>query len=56
MFTERWEEFNKMSGMGRVGTTGGEIAALIAFLVSDESSYITGQNYPICGLLNLGLG
>ena len=55
MFPERWEEFNKMSGMGRVGTTD-EIAALIAFLVSDEASYITGQNYPICGLLNLGLG
>lgn len=55
MFPERWEEFNKMSGMDRVGTTD-EIAALIAFLVSDEASYITGQNYPICGLLNLGLG
>jgi len=55
MFPESWEEFNKMSGMGRVGTTD-EIAALIAFLVSDEAGYITGQNYPICGLLNLGLG
>ena len=55
MFPERWEEFNQMSGLGRVGTTD-EIAALIAFLVSDEAGYITGQNYPICGLLNLGLG
>ena len=55
MFPERMEEFNQMSGLGRVGTTD-EIAALIAFLVSDEAGYITGQNYPICGLLNLGLG
>ncbi len=55
MFPERWEEFNRMSGVGRVGTTE-EIAALVAFLASEEANYITGQNYPICGLLNLGLG
>ncbi|MBW1802282.1 MAG: SDR family oxidoreductase [Deltaproteobacteria bacterium] len=55
MFPERWDEFNQMSGMGRVGTTD-EIAALVAFLVSDEAGYVTGQNYPVCGLLNLGLG
>ena len=53
MFPERWEEFNRLSGLGRVGTPE-EIAALIAFLVSDEAGYITGQNYPICGLWNLG--
>ena len=55
MFPERWDEFNQMSGLGRVGTTE-EIAAMVAFLVSDEANYITGQNYPVCGLLNLGLG
>ena len=55
LFPERWDEFNQMSGLGRVGTTD-EIAALVAFLVSDEANYITGQNYPVCGLLNLGLG
>jgi len=41
MFPERWEEFNQMSGMGRVGTAD-EIAALIAFLVSDEASLYHG--------------
>ena len=55
MFPERWDEFNQMSGLGRVGKID-EIAALAAFLVSDEANYITGQNYPVCGLLNLGLG
>ena len=55
MFPERWDEFNAMSGLGRVGTTH-EIAALVAYLVSDEAGYISGQNYPIMGLLNLGLG
>lgn len=55
MFPERWEEFGRMSGLGRVAQPE-EIAALIAYLVSDEAGYVTGQNYPICGLLNLGLG
>jgi NAD(P)-dependent dehydrogenase (short-subunit alcohol dehydrogenase family) len=55
LFPERWDEFNAMSGLGRVGTTD-EIAGLIAYLVSDEAGYISGQNYPIMGLLNLGRG
>ncbi len=55
MFPERWEEFNKLSGLGRVGTPE-EIAALAAYLVSDEAGYVTGQNYLICGLWNLGMG
>jgi NAD(P)-dependent dehydrogenase (short-subunit alcohol dehydrogenase family) len=53
MFPERWEEFNSWSGMGRVGKPE-EIAALAAYLVSDEAGYVTGQNYWICGLYNLG--
>ena len=53
MFPDRWEEFNRLSGLGRVGKPE-EIAALIAYLVSDEAGYVTGQNYPICGLWNLG--
>jgi NAD(P)-dependent dehydrogenase (short-subunit alcohol dehydrogenase family) len=55
MFPERWEEFNRLSGMGRVGKPE-EIAALAAYLVSDEAGYVTGQNYWICGLWNLGAG
>ena len=55
MFPERWEEFNQLSGMGRVGKPE-EIAALAAYLVSDEAAYVSGQNYMICGLWNLGRG
>jgi len=31
-----------------------EVANLIVFLVSDEASYITGQNYAVCGGRSLG--
>jgi NAD(P)-dependent dehydrogenase (short-subunit alcohol dehydrogenase family) len=34
--------------MGRYGKTG-EVAELIAFLVSDRAAYITGQNIRIDG-------
>lgn len=32
-----------------------DIANLVAFLASDEAGFITGQNYPVCGVMNLGL-
>jgi NAD(P)-dependent dehydrogenase (short-subunit alcohol dehydrogenase family) len=53
MFPDRREEFSRLSGIGRMGKPE-EIAALVAYLVSDEAGYVTGQNYPICGLWNLG--
>jgi NAD(P)-dependent dehydrogenase (short-subunit alcohol dehydrogenase family) len=31
-----------------------EVANLVVFLVSDEASYITGQNYAVCGGRSLG--
>lgn len=31
------------------------IASLVGFLATDEAGYITGQNYPVCGVMNLGL-
>lgn len=34
--------------MGRMGTPA-EIAAVAAFLASDEASYVTGQNFPVDG-------
>jgi len=43
----------KFTGFGRLGKPE-EVAAVVVFLVSDEASLITGQNYAVCGLTNLG--
>ncbi|WP_317928917.1 SDR family NAD(P)-dependent oxidoreductase [Halioxenophilus sp. WMMB6] len=32
-----------------------DIAKLVTFLASEDAKFITGQNYPVCGLMNLGL-
>ena len=39
--------------MGRMGT-GGDISSLVLYLVSDEASYITGQNIHVNGGMFLG--
>jgi NAD(P)-dependent dehydrogenase (short-subunit alcohol dehydrogenase family) len=44
----------KTTGLGRLGKPE-EIAAMVIFLASDEASFITGQNYPVCGLKNIGV-
>lgn len=43
--TEGW---TKLTPLGRLGTTT-DVANLIAFLVSDEASFITGQTINVCG-------
>jgi NAD(P)-dependent dehydrogenase (short-subunit alcohol dehydrogenase family) len=48
------DSLGKATGFGRFGEPD-DIAALVAFLASDEARYITGQNYAVCGVMNLGL-
>ena len=45
---EMFEKLSKTQPIGRMGQPA-EIAALALFLASDESSFITGSDYPIDG-------
>lgn len=45
--------FKKITGFSRLGKPE-DVANMVAFLVSDESNFISGQNFPVCGLRNLG--
>ncbi|HET8711137.1 MAG TPA: SDR family oxidoreductase, partial [Spongiibacteraceae bacterium] len=44
----------KATGFGHFGEPA-DIANLVAFLASEDAKFITGQNYPVCGVMNLGL-
>lgn len=43
------EEFRSMIPMGRYGRSLGEIASVVAFLLSEGGAYITGQNIRVDG-------
>ncbi|MET0634549.1 MAG: SDR family oxidoreductase [Chitinophagaceae bacterium] len=45
---EMFDTLSRSQPIGRMGTTG-EIAALALYLCSDESAFITGNDYPIDG-------
>ena len=55
MFPELMEELKPTTGFNRVGMPE-EIAGMVVFLASEDANYITGQNYPICGIQNLSPG
>lgn len=42
------------TGFGHFGEPS-DIAKLVAFLASADAKFITGQNYPVCGVMNLGM-
>lgn len=48
------QALGRATGFGHFGDAA-DIANLVAFLASDEAKFITGQNYPVCGLMNLGM-
>lgn len=47
------DEIKEATGYERFGKPE-DIASMVAFLTGDESGFITGQNFPVCGLRNLG--
>ncbi|MFC2005357.1 SDR family NAD(P)-dependent oxidoreductase [Chloroflexota bacterium] len=51
---ESMEKMKRTTGLGRLGQPE-DIAAMVAFLVSDDANFITGQNYVVGGLRNLGI-
>ncbi len=50
---EAKKEQSKKTAVGRLGKPE-DIANMVAFLASDEASFITGQNYLVCGGRSLG--
>jgi len=50
---ELWEKRRQTMALRRMGTPE-EIASMVACLVSDDASYMTGQNVIVCGGRSLG--
>lgn len=49
-----YQVLSKATGFGRFGEAE-DIASMVAYLASDDAKFITGQNIPVCGVMNLGL-
>lgn len=49
-----YQALNNSTGFGHFGEPD-DIANLVVFLATDDAKFITGQDYPVCGVMNLGL-
>ena len=49
-----YQALSQSTGFGRFAEPD-DIANLAVFLASDDAKFITGQNHPVCGVMNLGL-
>lgn len=49
-----YEVLGKATGYGRFAEAD-DIASMVTFLASEQAGFITGQNHPVCGLMNLGI-
>ena len=49
-----WQVLASATGFGRFGEPQ-DIARMVAFLASEDAAFITGQNIPVCGVMNLGI-
>ncbi len=49
-----YEALGKSTGYERFAMAD-EVASMVAFLATDASNFITGQNHPVCGVMNLGI-
>ena len=48
------QQLCEATGFGRFADPE-DIANLVVFLASEQAKFITGQNYPVCGVMNLGM-
>ncbi len=49
-----YEVLGKATGFGRFAAAE-EVASMVVFLASEQASFVTGQNHPVCGVMNLGI-
>jgi NAD(P)-dependent dehydrogenase (short-subunit alcohol dehydrogenase family) len=47
-------KFVQSTGLGRLGKPE-DVATMVTFLTTDEANFITGQVFPVCGLVNVGI-
>ena len=49
-----YEGLARSTGFNRFGEAD-DVANIVSFLASDKADFITGQNHPVCGVMNLGI-